>query len=328
VPRLPLLILALALTGFGAAQPSVEVRAGDPLVAARAVEHIDQLARTALAKLLPKFPELALAPIAIHVHSSSATLPQPVRADLHAGTAGLALLGRNEIFILIEESLHAPPHDLRTVVAHELVHALLDQYAGAAGPHVPRWLHEGLAQTLSGGAYLGVEEENLLWAVTSRNAPRFDRLERRFPADDAMLHLAYAQSYSFVEYLIERHGLPKILAMARQANAEPFHLTYYALTDESLAIAQADWENFVLFRSGAAARYLLRNCFSFVIILAVPLLAVVAWKRLQLNRMRKQMLARDEALAAAYTIGPPVAEVPETPDDSRPDDGRPDPAAP
>lgn len=292
-----LLLLCWLAVSRGVAQ--IAVTAADPAVPPRAVAHVEQLAERAMVRLLPRFDGLTPAPIAIALHSAAATLPPPIRADLHAGTAGLALLGQNRIHILLDESLRAPPNDLRTVVTHELVHALLDQWAGAAGPHVPRWLHEGLAQVLSGGPYLGVEDEDLLWAVSSRTAPRFSALERRFPRSDRQLRLAYAQSYSFVEYLLDRQGLARILAMARAASDKPFHETYYELTDESLALAQADWENFVLFRSGAAARYLLRNCFSFVIILAVPLLAVVVWKRAQRNRMRKEMLARDDALAAA-----------------------------
>jgi len=272
---------------------------GDTAVSPVAVASVQRLAVQALAKLSGTFVGGAKRPIRIVLHADAGSLPPAVAADLHPGTAGLALLGRDEIHILLDEAVREPPNDLRTVVVHELVHALLDQHAGDGAAFVPRWVHEGLAQTLSGGAYLGIEEENLLFAVSTRSGFRFTDLVLRFPRRDDLLRLAYAQSYSFVAYLVDRVGAEGIVEAARRCRADhAFDLGLLEVAGESQARFQAAWEDYILYGSGALPRLLLRNCFSLLVVLAVPLLIVAARQRLQRNRWRKQQLATAEALAA------------------------------
>jgi hypothetical protein len=282
---------------------ALDVSAGDARVADTAVRAVHELAQTALSKLARTFPGTPLRPIRVIVHRDQESLSPAQRAHLHPGTAGFALLGRDETHILLDEAVRQPPNDLRTVVTHELAHVLLDQSAGAAGPWLPRWLHEGLAQTLSGGPYLGVQEESLLFAVASRTAPRFTQLEREFPERDDLLRLAYAQSWSFVAFLTDKFGTHTIIEAAQQSSAgKSFGKALLDATDLSLARLQEEWEDHVLFGSGAAARYLLRNCFAFVIILAVPLLVIAAVKRVRSNRLRKEQLAAAERVSIAPNI--------------------------
>lgn len=292
----------------------VTTEPGDSGVSATAVAHVEELAQRGLARLAPIFAGGPLRPIRIVVHADASSLSPALREDLHAGTAGLALLGADEIHVLLDESVREPPNDLRTVVVHELVHTMLDQYVGEAGPFVPRWVHEGLAQTLSGGPYLGVQEENLLFAVGTRTAFRFSELEHGFPRRDDLLRLAYAQSYSFVAFLVDRLGAAKLVEAARRCRSDhAFHLGLYEVTDDTQARLQEDWENYLLYGSGALARLLLRNCFSFVIILAVPLLAIAVLQRVRRNRWRKELMAEEEltraalaaSLATAEPVGPP-----------------------
>ncbi len=271
------------------------VEPGDARVSAATVASVRELATKGLEKLAPDFPGTPLRRIRIVVHSDQGSLSLAMREHLHEGTAGFAMLGRDEVHILLDTAVSAPPNDLRTVVVHELVHVLLDQFAATGAPHVPRWVHEGLAQTLSGGPYLGVQEESLLFAISARTAPRFSELEADFPDGDHMLRLAYAQSFSFVSFLVDRFGVRTIVDASRDCRADrPFNLVLLDATDQSLARLQEEWENYVLFRSGAAARYLLRNCFSFLIVLAVPLLILAVLKRIRLNRQRKAQLAAAE----------------------------------
>lgn len=309
-----LLAINLWLAGLLSAQPVsppvaawLAVEPGDARVSAAATASVRELARAGLQKLAPTFPGVPVRGLRVVVHSDQGSLLPAMREHLHAGTAGFALLGQDEVHILLDEALREPPNDLRTVVVHELVHVLLDQFAAAGAPFVPRWVHEGLAQRLSGGAYLGMQEEGLLFAITARTAPRFSDLEREFPQRDDLLRLAYTQSLSFIGFLVDKLGIRTLLEAARESRADrPFALALVDATDQSLARLQDEWENYVLFRSGAAARFLLRNCFSLVIILAVPLLFLAVAKRVRRNRQRKAELVAAEH--GVVTVNPDAEE--------------------
>ncbi|HLU40074.1 MAG TPA: hypothetical protein VK081_11875 [Planctomycetota bacterium] len=287
-------LVALALLLGSLAGQDLTVAAGDARVGPQVVAAVQAMAEDGLRRLARHFPGAPERPIRVVVHSARDTLPPELREHLHEGTAGFALLGRDEAYVLLAEARSEPPNDLRTVVVHELVHVLLDQAAGPAGPFVPRWVHEGLAQELSGGPYLAVQEEDLVLAVWTRTGPRFSRLVHRFPARDDLRRLAYAQSFSFVAYLVDRFGVDKIVEAVRRSRADrPFHLALLDVTGLSMARLQDDWEQYVVFRSGAIARFLLRNCFSLVIILAVPLLVIAVVQRSRRNRARMQQLAEE-----------------------------------
>lgn len=279
------------------AADAITVERGDSGVSPEAAARVVHLARQGIDRLTAVFPGGARRPIKIFVHSDATSLPGKLQEDLHEGTAGLALLGRDQIHVLLDEAVREPPNDLRTVVVHELVHTLLDQHADAGAPFIPRWVHEGLAQTLSGGPYLGIQEENLLFAVGSRTAFRFSELEWGFPRRADLLRLAYAQSYSFVAYMTDRVGAIAVVEAGRRCRADhAFHVGLYEVTESTQARLQEDWENYILFGSGALSRFLLRNCFSLVMILAVPLLVIAVVKRARRNRVRKdQLAAADQA---------------------------------
>ncbi|MEZ5966550.1 MAG: hypothetical protein R3F56_22125 [Planctomycetota bacterium] len=309
-------VLAIFLTlGVLAQDPPpadglLSVVAGDSGVSPVAVTHVRDMAQRGIARLASVFGGGAERPIHIVVHADATSLPPALRQDLHAGTAGLALLGADEIHVLLDEAVREPPNDLGTVVVHELVHTLLDQHVGAAGPYVPRWVHEGLAQALSGGPYLGVQDENLLFAVGTRTAFRFSELERGFPRRDDLLRLAYAQSYSFVAYLVDRVGAADVVEAARRCSAErEFHVGLYEVTQTTQARFQEEWEDYLFYGSGALPRFLLRNCFSFVIILAVPLLTIAVLKRVRRNRWRKAQLAIEDQLRDDAANAPEPIEV-------------------
>lgn len=270
-----------------------------------AIGPVRTMAEAALKKLLPQFQGARRRPIRVMIHASLAALPAELRHELHPGTAGFARLGRDEMHVILEEAGIRPPHDLRTVVSHELVHVLLDQHAGRSAPFVPRWLHEGLAQHLSGAGYVSLSEDDLVFAVRSRTFPQFSSLEDDFPAAEDMRRLAYAQSFSFVSYVVEQTGLAPLIEAATACSADESYRSVFAdITGVPLAELQQQWEIFVLDRSGAAVRFVLRNCFSYLMILAVPILALAAARRLDRERRRRMAMAasdtdQDDLAAAA-----------------------------
>jgi hypothetical protein len=200
-----------------------------------------------------------------------------------------------------------PPNDLRTTVDHELVHILLDQHVGVHGLHVPRWFHEGLAQELASGLYLGVREEDLAYRVQTRTYIPFASLCDSFPRDDpARLALAYGQSFSFVAYLRGRVGLPALLAVARDCGPElPFSTALARRMKTAQIEYELEWCDYILHRSGAGYRVVLRNCFLLLmIVLAGPLLALAVARRRTREEALKRRMVREEAIAVAAAESP------------------------
>ncbi len=93
-----------------------------------------------------------------------------------------------------------------TTMAHETAHlvtylATMNGY----GVALPNWLNEGLA-TYAEGPLSDDLYEALKSAVERRRLDSVQSLSSSFPADTAGATLAYAESYSLVEYLLENKG--------------------------------------------------------------------------------------------------------------------------
>jgi tetratricopeptide (TPR) repeat protein len=89
-------------------------------------------------------------------------------------------------------------------LAHEYVHLAVDRMSGGTAP---QWLDEGLAQTLTQNQ---TESDRALLekALSADALLPLSVLTQNFAqlVDKALIDLAYAQSYSMVEYLLERIG--------------------------------------------------------------------------------------------------------------------------
>lgn len=289
---LPTLGILLTLLTAARAQ-EFSVRADAPERAAA----IERMVEKGLAKLTPHFPRMPVRPFTVVVHPDGDGLTPELRAAVHPGTAGFARLEAQEIHLMLAEARRAPPNDLQTVVEHELVHLLLHQFAGPGGPHVPRWFHEGLAQALSGGPYLGISEEALVYRIWSNSLIPFRALVEDFPRDDeGELQAAYGQSFSFVSYLWREIGLEVLLAAARECSAErPFAAAVAVRMERGLVQYEDAWREHVLHASGALWRILLRESFTYLMLLAVPIAILALLRKLARER---RIRARLDALDA------------------------------
>ncbi|MBM4063892.1 MAG: hypothetical protein FJ265_22765, partial [Planctomycetes bacterium] len=113
--------------GPGAALPEgVEVATASGEVRPAVLETVRGIVAERLAELRPVFDDLEVRPFQVRVHASRASLPDDLARLLHEDTAGFVLLGQREVHFVWGEMqrLGAMP---RGVVAHELVHELLDQ---------------------------------------------------------------------------------------------------------------------------------------------------------------------------------------------------------
>lgn len=282
--------------GFATAQVDLRVEAAAAGVTEDQLAAVERQTQRAFADLLPAFAPMPAPDLVVFVHDDASSLPREVLAALHPHVAGVTLLGRDEVHLVLGALNLAPPHDLGTVAAHEVVHVLLDHWAGAASSSVPRWLHEGLAQQLTGRAYLDAAEEDLIFGANRASLPTFRELSERFPRRNRRLREAYAQSLSFVTYLRHQVGLDALLQSVRAipANEGDYEAAFSATTGRRLIELEAEWLDYLVHRSGAGFRILLGSCFSLLLVVALPLVALASGRRLNRDRAVGERFDGDE----------------------------------
>ncbi len=100
----------------------------------------------------------------------------------------------------------------RRAIAHELAHLVVHQVTLNPYNDIPVWLDEGLAMYAE-----GEPESRLLSllnkAITENRVTSVRSLSSPFSADAQEANIAYAQSYSLVEFLISRYGQAKMLEL-------------------------------------------------------------------------------------------------------------------
>ena len=98
-------------------------------------------------------------------------------------------------------SMHDPDgsrSDLETLLRHELVHVALHRATG--GAELPRWFHEGVAESLANEIDL-MRAEALAGAVFGRGVPALDNIEAEFRGDARQASVAYAAARDFATWL-------------------------------------------------------------------------------------------------------------------------------
>lgn len=132
--------------------------------------------------------------------------------------------------------------DVERIVAHEIVHCVIDDAAG--GAYVPRWFHEGFAELLSGE--LGVSgRARLFHAVLNKRLMSFYDIERVFTEDAEGATLAYDQSLLAARMLIENHSRGVASAILSSMNGgDEFEVSFNRAT----GLTEADFEAAYLLR--------------------------------------------------------------------------------
>jgi len=142
--------------------------------------------------------------------------------ELTAGTlpdwsAAVAVPERRIIF----SPLAGHKIDMEKILAHELVHIIIDEASGDA--HVPRWFHEGCAELFSGEWGLR-NELYMAWKVVRGRMMNFDDIQNVFSTGSLDAGLAYDQSMIAVRHLVNRYGrsvLSRILGSMREGKDFP-----------------------------------------------------------------------------------------------------------
>lgn len=214
--------------------------------------------------------------------------------------AGVAHSSTGEIMI----ARHGPdgaPTSLESLLKHEMAHVALHRATG--GAELPRWFHEGMAESFEGGISFS-RSQTLAGAVFGRGVPDFDTLEEMFRGDRQDVAAAYAASRDFVNFLRDRDGkgddLRQLLAELRHGHGfKASFIRAYGLGLEELGV---QW------REGLPGRFLwypLLAGGTLPFALVFPLVLVAWIRRRRLVKAGLARLEREEAESMVHL--PPVA---------------------
>jgi hypothetical protein len=126
-------------------------------------------------------------------------------------TGGLAYSDHNIVIIGIT------PDEMdwgKRTQAHELTHVLVGQLTFSCLSDIPTWLQEGLAVYGEGGPD-EPSQKQFDQALKDDTLLPVRSLSGGFSEDPSKADISYAQSYSLVKFLIEKHGQDKMLDFLR-----------------------------------------------------------------------------------------------------------------
>ncbi|GAB4531346.1 MAG: hypothetical protein Kow0063_10500 [Anaerolineae bacterium] len=175
-------------------------------------------------------------PVKIFIYGSFSDLRDAIAVGSQEWTGGQAFTEQGVVVIGVS------PGDLDFGLAatpHELTHLVIHQATDNPYGDIPRWLDEGLAVYMSGELDTGWRgyREQVTRAARGGRLMTLQTLSSSFPADSEQAGLAYAQSGSVVEFIIQHYGED---AMARLLDI----FSEGALYDEALeqALGVDTWE--------------------------------------------------------------------------------------
>jgi hypothetical protein len=197
-------------------------------------------AQEALARLAEDIGAHLIKPVSLYIYATA----QELRGAMifpQEWTGGVAYTRHGVIAIGIA------PNNLRwgkRATVHELAHLVTQQMTFNPYNSLPNWLNEGLSMYAEGeleARYIHYLEqgmaENSLISVRSLSSP--------FSAFAGQTYLAYAQSYSLVEFLITSYGQGKIyelLSIFKQGSSyDGALMKVYGFDMDGLDILWRDW---------------------------------------------------------------------------------------
>jgi hypothetical protein len=127
------------------------------------------------------------------------------------------------------------------LVSHELAHLVFDEATANPYGYPPRWFNEGLAVYLSRGLTDG-DRTQVAAAARAGTIMPLEGLAAQFPTRPGRFGLAYAESTSAVDRLIERHGDEAVLRLVRALRAgDSFEEAFETATGERFEAFEDDW---------------------------------------------------------------------------------------
>ena len=198
---------------------------------------------------------------------------------------------------------HGPdgaPTNLEELLKHEMAHVVLHRATG--GAELPRWFHEGVAETFTGGVSLS-RAQTLASAVFGPGVPDLEHLEARFHDDDGpQVAVAYAASRDLVSFLrnYDGSGIRLRQVLTEIELGRRFEVAFIRAYGHGLEELVAEW------RAGLPARFVwypLLASGGLPFVLVAPLI-LVAWvrKRREYRRGLARLEAADAAAMASFGV--------------------------
>ncbi|MGD0232232.1 MAG: peptidase MA family metallohydrolase [Syntrophorhabdales bacterium] len=187
----------------------------------------------------------------------------------------------------------AHPFDLDVTFKHELCHLLLHAHIPVG---LPRWLDEGVAQWATGGLaeiFMNDRRSVLMEAALAGRLFRFDDLSDSFPEDRHGLVLAYEQSRSLVEYIVETYGAPRLLQLL---NALKDGSTMDDAVQKNLGLTMGELERNWASHLGKRSTWLIyvsNNLYEILFFFA-SLITVIAAAKIIARRLRVRISRKEE----------------------------------
>lgn len=150
-----------------------------------------------------------------------------MRADMGRGTrpwVGGVAAARFNLIVLYASEFEWGRSTLAATIAHELTHIAIEHAIGEPPRAIPTWLHEGLATVVESAVAERFSYEEIVDAAFEADRLISLRgLTGSFPVQSGGALLAYAQSNSFVKFIIDRWGesaITEILDSYRQGASQ------------------------------------------------------------------------------------------------------------
>lgn len=175
--------------------------------------------------------------VKILAYASQADMLGALEPTAHEWTGGRSFSSESIVVIAITPNASGQAF-ARRAIPHELSHVVIHQATDNPYGGIPQWLNEGLAMYAEGSpedTYRGVLDQ----AIREDSLLSLRTLSSNFPADPQQATLSYAESYSVVEFILNKYGrdkMAKLLAVFAEGS------TYDAATKAALGVTVNELE--------------------------------------------------------------------------------------
>lgn len=160
-------------------------------------------------------------------------------------------VSEQDLVVLKESSVIGKTNqDIKRLLKHEISHLFLASNFKDINLNYekfPRWFNEGLSQFLSDGGseiYSYTYQNSLQSAFITGSIIPFSNLIYYFPSDRENFSLAYAQSISFVEFLVKKYGEDKLKELFKELpNNKNFFISFEKVYQDNFFIVENLWKN-------------------------------------------------------------------------------------
>jgi hypothetical protein len=214
------------------------------------------------------------------------------------------------------------PQRLPKLIGHELAHIMLDVRMGEQAHQLPRWLHEGIAK-YAAEDFDETDRQLIARAALAEELLTIDGLADAFRGDREQVSLAYAQSYTLVQYLSEIQPGQGIAPLLEQlAKGRDTRLALGLAFHRPVPQIERDWlerlrTGYVQHVAPPMSEAIIGGLF------VVTFIGAWLVVRRRSARIRERMKRQEQARRSAglppgpYTILPMPGQMPEARDDER-----------